>query len=78
MTVPGKGKVSVVATRGATKVASGTRAVAGGRAPVKLTFTRPARRSLKRMRKVKLALKVTFTPAGGTAQVTTGSLTLKR
>ena len=78
VTVPGAGKVAVAALRGGRKVASGKRTVSGGTASVKLRFTGQARRSLKRKRKVALALRVTFTPVSGTAQSATAQLTLKR
>jgi len=70
--------VAVAAQRGGRRVASGKRTVSAGTASVQLRFTKRARRSLRRARTVKLALKVTYTPASGSPQVTTGRATLKR
>jgi hypothetical protein len=78
VSVPGRGKVAATATRAGKKVAAGKRSVTGGSATVKLKFTKRARRSLARAQRVKLTLKVTFTPAQGAAQVKTVRLTLKR
>jgi hypothetical protein len=52
--------------------------VRGGNATVKLRFTRAAKRSLKSAQRVKVRIKVAFTPAGGATQKQTVSLTLTR
>jgi WD40 repeat protein len=76
--VPGKGRLAATATRAGKKVAAGTRSVAGGTATVKLQFTKKARKSLKRVKRARLTVKVKFTPATGAAQVVTTAVTLKR
>ena len=52
--------------------------VSGGNATVKLRFTKAAKRSLKRAQRVKVRIKVAFTPTGGATQRQTVSLTLTR
>ncbi|HEX5620558.1 MAG TPA: hypothetical protein VFX51_19215, partial [Solirubrobacteraceae bacterium] len=76
--VPGAGRLSAKAAKGGRMVASGSKRVSGGTATVKLRFTKAAKRSLKRARRVKLRIKVAFTPTGGTTQRTAVSLTLTR
>jgi hypothetical protein len=76
--IPGAGRLSATATRGGRKLASGSKAAHGHSAAVKLRFTSSARRSLKHARSVKLRIKVTFKPAGGSIQRTAVSLTLNR
>lgn len=76
--VPGAGRLSAVAEKGARKVASGSKSVKGGNAAVKLRFTKAAERSLQRAAKVKVRIKVAFKPAGGPVRRTSVSLTLKR
>jgi hypothetical protein len=77
MRTPGAGRLKATATRGARKVASGSKAVSGRSATVKLRFTKAAKRSLKHARSVKLRIKVAFTAAGGGTQRTSVFLTLK-
>ena len=76
--VPGAGRLSATAMKGARKVASGSKAVERGDAAVKLRFTKTAKRALKKAASVKLRIKVSFKPAGGSVQRQTVSLTLKR
>jgi hypothetical protein len=78
VTAPADGRVRVTARRGARKVGAGGRSVKAGTSAVKLRFTKAARRSLARSRRVKLRLQVAFTPKGGATQRTTLKLTLKR
>ena len=66
--VPGAGRLSAKASKGGRKVASGSKTVSGGEATVKLRFTKAAKRKLKRARRVKLRIKVAFTPTGGATQ----------
>jgi hypothetical protein len=76
--VPGAGRLSAKASKGGQKVASGSKRVSGGKATVKLRFTKTAKRSLKHAQRVKLRIKVAFKPAGGATQRTAVSLTLTR
>jgi hypothetical protein len=76
--VSGAGRLSAKATRAGRTVASGAKSVSGGNATVKLRFTKAAKRSLKQARRVKVRIKVAFTPAGGATQRRTVSLTLTR
>jgi len=77
--VPGPGRLKAVARRGGRKVATGTAKAAGaGRATVRLRFPAKARRALRGAKRVKLAVRVTFTPAGGTAATGTMKITLRR
>ena len=79
VTTPAAGSLAATATaRGKRVAAAKARQVGAGAATVKLAFTKKARKSLKRAKRVKLAVSVTFTPAGGTPQVTSASVTLKR
>jgi hypothetical protein len=75
---PSAGKVAAIATRRGRRVATGKRSVAAGAAKVKLTFTKTARRSLKRAGRVKLGVRVTFTPATGAVKRDSLSVTLRR
>jgi hypothetical protein len=75
---PGKGHVSVLASRGGKRVATARRGVSGGSVKVKLRFTRDARKSLGKARRVQLSVKVTFRPDAGTPQVATARLALRR
>ena len=75
---PGAGRISVVARKGGKAVASGRARAAGqGTVAVKLRFTKAAKRSLKRARKVKLALAITFRPAQGAVVRSTATATLR-
>ncbi len=76
--MPGKGTLAASAARAGKRVAAGKRSVSGGSATVKLRFTKQARKSLRHARRVKLAVKVTFTPESGAAVLSTTSITLKR
>jgi WD40-like Beta Propeller Repeat len=76
--VPSAGRLSAKATKGGRKVAAGSKSVQGGKATVKLRFTKAAKRSLKSARRVKLRIKIAFTPTGGATQRTAVSLTLTR
>jgi hypothetical protein len=76
--VPGAGRLKATATRAGRKVAAGSKSVKGGNAAVRLRFTKAAKRSLKRARRVKLRIKVAFNPTGGATQRTSVALTLKR
>jgi hypothetical protein len=78
VSAPSAGTVRATATKGGKRVASGSRAVKAGTASVKLEFTRQARRSLKRAGRVKLSLRVTFTPSKGAAKTATTTVTLKQ
>ena len=70
VTAPAKGKVSVVARRSGRIVARGAgTAKAAKKVAVKVRFTKQGKRALRRAKKAKLALTVTFTPAKG-AKVT--------
>ena len=72
------GRISVVARRGGKAVASGRARAAGqGAVAVKLRFTKAAKRSLKRARKVKLAFAITFRPAQGAAVKGRAAATLR-
>lgn len=87
LTVPGSGKLDVLATastraRASTakriRVARVRRAVTRpGTVRVTLTPSRAARRILKRKRRLKIAVKVTFTPTGGRSGTRTRALTLR-
>ena len=75
---PGAGRISVVARKGGKAVASGRARAAGqGTVAVKLRFTKAAKRSLKRARKVKLAFAITFRPAQGAAVKGRAAATLR-
>jgi hypothetical protein len=76
--IPGAGRLSATATKGSRKLASGAKSVHGRNAAVKLRFTKAAKRSLKRVARVKLRIKIAFKPAGGPVQRTAVSLTLTR
>jgi hypothetical protein len=76
--VSGAGRLSAKATKAGRKVASGSKRVSGGNVTVKLRFTKAAKRSLKRAKRVKLRIKVAFTPTGGATERKTVSLTLTR
>jgi hypothetical protein len=75
---PSAGRLAATATKGGKRVATGKRAVRAGAASVKLKFTKAARRSLKRSKRAKLSVRVTFTPAQGAAKTATTTVTLKR
>jgi hypothetical protein len=79
VTAGAPGRATVALYRGKKKVASGAGNVpASGKARMKARFTKKAKRSLARRKSVKLAIKVTYKPAGGKQQVARGSLKLKR
>jgi hypothetical protein len=78
VTAPADGKLGAIATKRGKRVASGNRSVQRGTASVKLKFTKQARRSLKRAGRVKLAVRVTFTPTRGAAKTASTTVTLKR
>ena len=79
--VPGAGTITVKATVkvGKKKItfATGkaTRA-AGGTAKLTLKPTSAAKKALKKSKKLKVSLSITFTPTGGTAKTSTSSLTV--
>jgi ribosomal protein L34 len=60
------GRVTLKARRGRTVVAKGTACARGGRAVVRMRFTKSARRSLRKARKVTLRV----SGAGKTATIT--------
>jgi WD40-like Beta Propeller Repeat len=78
VTAPSAGRVRATATDRGLKVASGAKRVAGGKATVKLRFSRGARNALDNARRVKLRVKVAFTAAGGGTKSATIAVTLKR
>lgn len=79
VTAPGKGKVSVVATRAGTTVAKGAAKASGAKkVAVKLRFTKAGKRALRRAKSATLALKVTFTPAKGGKVTASHRISLKR
>ncbi len=79
VTAPGKGKVSVVATRAGKTVAKGAAKASGAKkVGVKLRFTKAGKRSLRRAKSATLALKVTFTPAKGPKVTASHRISLKR
>ena len=68
----GAGSVTATGKVGARRVAAGRAQIAAaGAGSVRLTFTKAAKRSLKRKRSARLAVTVAFTPAGGGARQTT-------
>ena len=76
---PAAGRVKVVAKARKRVVATGrATARAAGTVAVKVRFTKRGKRALKRVRKAKLALTVTLTPAQGAAITGRVSTTLKR
>jgi hypothetical protein len=78
VSAPADGRVRITARRGARKVAAGGRAVKAGAGAVTLRFTKSARRSLRQSRRVKLRLRVAFTPESGATQRTSLKVTLRR
>ncbi len=79
VTAPGKGKVSVVATRAGKTVAKGAAKASGAKkVGVKLRFTKAGKKALRRAKSAKLALKVTFTPAKGKKLTASHRISLKR
>ncbi|UUY05701.1 hypothetical protein LRS13_09325 [Svornostia abyssi] len=79
VTAPGKGKVSVVATRAGKTVAKGAAKASGAnKVAVKLRFTKAGKRALRRAKSATLALKVTFTPAKGPKVTASHRISLKR
>ena len=80
VSVPSAGRLAMTGTRGAAK-ATVCRAVANPTAAGKVTLRctpNSATAALLRTRSVKVALALTFTPTGGTAVRTTGSLTFRK
>jgi WD40 repeat protein len=77
-TVPADGRLRATALRRGRKVAAGAKRVKAGNATVKLRFTKAAKRTLRRKGRVKLRVRVAFTPSGGATQTTTLAVTLKR
>jgi hypothetical protein len=75
---PGAGTVVATAHKGGRRVARGSKRVSAGAATVKLRFTKAARRALKAKRRLKLRVKVAYTPDGGDVQRQTLAITLKR
>jgi WD40-like Beta Propeller Repeat len=76
--VPAAGKLSATATRkGKTVGTAAKKPVAAGKRTITLRFGKAARRALARSRSVKLTLKVTFAPKGGTAATAKKAVTLK-
>ena len=78
VTVPSAGRVTASATDRGLKVASGAKRVAGGKATVKLRFSRGARAALDNARSVKLRINVAFKPSSGATQRATLKLKLSR
>ncbi len=80
-TAPGPGTLTVTLTdtaRRPTVLAGGRRAFsAAGSGAATLKLTSKGKRLLKRARKLKATLKLTFTPSGGRAITATGRVTLK-
>src|SRR5918992_5033151 len=77
-TVPADGRLRATALRGGRKVPAGAKRVKAGNVTLKLRFTKAAKRSLRRKGRVKLRVRVAFTPTGGATQKTTVAVTLKR
>ena len=77
-TVPADGRLRATALRGSRKVAAGAKRVKAGNVTLKLRFTKAAKRSLRTKGRVKLRVRVAFTPTGGATQKTTVAVTLKR
>jgi hypothetical protein len=76
--VPAAGKLSATAARkGKTVATAAKKPVAAGKRTIALRFGKAARRALARSRSVKLTLKVTFAPKGGTPATATKAVTLK-
>lgn len=84
VTAPSAGTVRIVATarvRGKTITWHATRrplAVGAGRRTLKLAPTKAAKQALRRVRSAKVTVRVTFTPRGGKAVVTSRTVTAKR
>ena len=79
VTAPGAGRVKLTGRRGSKAVASGSgKVAASGTATVTLKFSKAARKQLKRSRSAKIAVGVTFTPAGGAPASNQATLTLRR
>jgi hypothetical protein len=79
VTVPSAGKLSGSAKRGRKTMASGRgRAKAAGTATITLRFSKNAKRTLRRSRRAKLAIKVGFTPSGANkAESATTAISLR-
>lgn len=78
VTAPGAGKVGVVVKRGGKTVAKApARQVAGGKVVMTARFTAAGKRALARTRRAKLAVKVTFAPAGGATQTASFAASLR-
>jgi hypothetical protein len=79
VTAPGAGKINATATAKGKRVASGSRSVSrAGASSVTLKFTRKAKRSLRRAKRVQLMVTVRFAPKGGGATKKTVKVTLAR
>ncbi len=74
--LPGVGKVTTTANHTAAKTTTATKA---GTHTVKVTLTKAGKKTLNKTksRKLKVTVRVTYTPAGGTAATLTKSLTFK-
>jgi hypothetical protein len=71
VSLPADGAVSATARAGGRQVAAArAKNLRAGTRTVTLKFTKKAKRSLKRKRSVRLGVRVRYTPAGGSAQVT--------
>jgi hypothetical protein len=76
--VPAAGKLSATAARkGKTVATAGKKSVKPGKRTITLKFGKSARRALAHSRSVKLTLKVTLAPKGGSASSATKAVTLK-
>jgi hypothetical protein len=79
VTTGGAGRLAATGKVRAKKVASGSKTVAGaGTTTLRLTFTKAAKRALKRKRSVRVTVTVAFRPASGAAQTRTAAVQLKR
>jgi ABC-type phosphate transport system substrate-binding protein len=82
--LPGAGKVSVASSakpkkgKAITLAAKTVNATKTGAQTITLSLSPAAKKALKKDKKLKFAVKVTFTPAGGTANTVTKSVTVKQ
>lgn len=77
--LPGAGKIAISGKSGKKAVGKLT-ASSSAAGPVKLTFklNSAGKKLLKKKKKLKVSLSVTFTPTGGTAKTSTKTVTLKK
>jgi hypothetical protein len=79
VTTPGAGRITAAATAKGKRIASGSRSVSGaGVSTVTLKFTRKAKRSLRRAKRVQLKVAVRFAAKSGGATKKTVKVTLAR